>query len=280
MMIFRRSRWFPLIALVLMSFLSALSVATQEAFAFFGGSHISTRSSSEIPIGYSAGIHATVKNTGTEWWHSWYFDRQPAWIIVIRDLSWLPNTSYVFDVYYAEVSPGSTMGDDTDLTPDRLPSSEGNYSLNVYAYYPIDSYGSEYLLMDNSPQTVNFTMLPKAPTLSVSMSSLNQKCLNGKNASSQSFEIWNSGSGSFTYVITDDVEWLSVSPSSGSSMGDHDVVQVNYDTSGLSAGTYYGKITLKANEFAILESPQTITVTLRVSPAGMTWMQLLLDGDK
>ena len=275
-MIFRRARCFLLIALALMSFLSALSVATQEAFAFYGGSHISVGSFGPIPIGYSSSIGATVKNTGTDRWYYYPFDSQPGWIIVIRNLSWLPDTSYEFNVR-SSVGPGEISVGRALLTPERLPSSEGNYSFQVYTYYPKDYYGSAYLLMDNSPKSVNFTMLPKAPTLSVSMSSLSQRCANGKNASSQSFEVWNSGQGSFTYIITDDIEWLSVSPGSGSSMGEHDVIQVNYDTSGLPAGTYYGTITVKATEVGVVGLLQTITVTLRVNPAGMPSIQLLLD---
>ncbi len=236
--------------------LLTLSVQSKEVLAFYAGSHISVGSFGPIAIGYSSRIGASVKNTGTETWYSYPsfpgYDSQPGWIMVIRDLSWLPGTSYFYYVY-SFVGSGETSGYGAELTPDRLPSSEGNFSFKVYTYYPKDRYGNDYLLMDNSPKSVSFTMLPKAPTLSVSMSSLDQSCTKGKNALSQSFEVWNSGRESFTYIITEDVEWLSVTPNSGSSIGEHDVIQVNYDTSGLSTGIYYGSIIVQANEIGVLD---------------------------
>jgi hypothetical protein len=75
--------------------------------------------------------------------------------------------------------------------------------------------------------------------------------------------VWNSDSGTLDYTITDDVGWLSVSPTSGSSTGEHDTITVSYDTSGLTAGTYNGTITI--TDTSATNSPQSVPVSLTVN---------------
>jgi hypothetical protein len=79
---------------------------------------------------------------------------------------------------------------------------------------------------------------PIPPEISRNPSTLYPSCTQGQNASSQSFEIWNSGGGTLSYSISDNVSWLSCSPTSGTSTGEHDTITVNYNTSGLSAGNH------------------------------------------
>lgn len=100
------------------------------------------------------------------------------------------------------------------------------------------------------------------PSICRSPSSLSPTCCQGQNASSQSFEVWNCGSGTLNYSISDNASWLSCSPSSGSSTGEHDTISVNYSTSGLSCGSYSGTITI--TDPAADNSPQTIGVNLTV----------------
>jgi DNA-binding beta-propeller fold protein YncE len=52
----------------------------------------------------------------------------------------------------------------------------------------------------------------------------------------ETFEIWNSGSGTLDWTVTGDCSWLDVSPDSGSSTGEHDTVTVTISWSGFSSG--------------------------------------------
>jgi len=61
------------------------------------------------------------------------------------------------------------------------------------------------------------------------------------------FEIWNSGTGTLTWSLTDSYSWLTYSPTSGSSTGEHDTVTVTIDTTGLSPGSYSGSISISSN---------------------------------
>jgi hypothetical protein len=91
---------------------------------------------------------------------------------------------------------------------------------------------------------------------------LNPTVLEGGNATADTFTIENTGVGTLSYTITDDVSWLSVSPSTGTSTGETDTITVNYSTSTLLFGTYVGTITI--SDVAAENDPQTITVNLTV----------------
>lgn len=109
------------------------------------------------------------------------------------------------------------------------------------------------------------TVSPSVPSITFSPASLNLSCSLGQNASPQTFQVWNSGGGTLTYSITDNVPWLSVTPTSGTSTGEHDTITVNYATSGLAAGTYQASITITGSGAS--NSPQNIPVTLNIRPA-------------
>ena len=55
---------------------------------------------------------------------------------------------------------------------------------------------------------------------------------------STSFDVWNGGTGALSYSLSEDAEWLSVSPSGGSSTGEHDSITVSIDTSSIVVGNY------------------------------------------
>lgn len=51
------------------------------------------------------------------------------------------------------------------------------------------------------------------------------------------FDIWNSGTGTVTYSLTCDEGWVTVSPTNGSTAGEHDLITVTIDTTGLPLGS-------------------------------------------
>jgi hypothetical protein len=102
------------------------------------------------------------------------------------------------------------------------------------------------------------------PGIGLSAGSLSNSTTEGFNASSQTFKVWNSGESTLSYSITDDVFWLSLNPTSGTSTGEQDTITVTYNTSGLSAGSYFATITV--SDPNAVNSPQTISVDLTISP--------------
>jgi uncharacterized repeat protein (TIGR02543 family) len=87
----------------------------------------------------------------------------------------------------------------------------------------------------------------------------------GSNPTSKTLSISNGGGGTLGWSVTDNVGWLSLAPTSGTSTGETDSVTVSVNISGLAAGTYNATITITAAAPAT-DSPQTTAVTLRVAP--------------
>jgi formylglycine-generating enzyme required for sulfatase activity len=115
----------------------------------------------------------------------------------------------------------------------------------------------------NSPLYVYVTLNVAAlPAMALDTRQLRAGCLAGGLAANGSFEVWNTGTDTLRYTITDDAAWLDVSLPSGTSMGEHDVVVVTYNSSGLAAGVHTAAITVIAVNAA--GSPRQIAVTLAV----------------
>jgi len=89
----------------------------------------------------------------------------------------------------------------------------------------------------------------------------------GPDPGSQTLSIFNSGRGTLSWSTSDDAVWLSVSPTSGASIGEADTVTVTASAAGLRPGTYKGNITISAAGAS--NTPQTLPVELHVSsPSG------------
>jgi parallel beta-helix repeat protein len=98
------------------------------------------------------------------------------------------------------------------------------------------------------------------PAISLSRSSISVTITAGSTTpTTQSFTISNSGTGTLDWSVTDNVGWLSVSPSSGTNSG---TVTVTIDPSGLSAGSYTGTVTVSS--INATNSPQTVTVNMTI----------------
>jgi len=87
----------------------------------------------------------------------------------------------------------------------------------------------------------------------------------GDNPASQPLIIWNSGEGTLDWAISDNVGWLSLSPTSGSSTDGTEDVTVSVDIYGMDIGSHSAIITISAP--GALNSPQIIPVKLNITQA-------------
>jgi hypothetical protein len=62
------------------------------------------------------------------------------------------------------------------------------------------------------------------------------------------FDITNSGAGTLTWSVSDNKDWITVTPTSGSTTTETDTVTVTIDTTGLGGITYTGTITVNSND--------------------------------
>lgn len=117
----------------------------------------------------------------------------------------------------------------------------------------------------NSPQEITVDLTVKSPQIKLNKTSLSFSGVEGEsNPNPQHFKIRNSGAGSLNYQMSDNKNWIDVSPKSGSSTGEWDSIKVSIDISNLLEGSYSGFIEITDNNAD--NSPQKITVNLTVKP--------------
>jgi hypothetical protein len=102
------------------------------------------------------------------------------------------------------------------------------------------------------------------PMISMQPIALEAQTIVGTDAAGQVFGIRNSGTGTLVYSLSDDADWLQVTPETGDSTGETDDIQLVYDTDHLAIGTHTAAIT--ASDPDAYNSPQTIGVTLTIDP--------------
>src|SRR3990170_3984454 len=181
---------------------------------------------------------------------------------------------------------GDTVGGSTwgwDRVNNRGVADPVVYSLGVGQHTLVIKHREDGAKLDRILVTNDMAYVPQGqgevsavPSISVSPASLSASAAQGGNASSQSFQVRNSGGGTLSYTISDSAAWLSVTPTSGTSTGEQDTITVNYATSGLSAGTYSATITVTAS--GATNSPQTIPVSLNVG-VGSGLARVWLEGE-
>lgn len=85
----------------------------------------------------------------------------------------------------------------------------------------------------------------------------------GASPSSQTLQVKNSGIGTLNYIISCDVDFVSVSPASGSSTDNVIEHTVSVDIRGISEGNYSGNITI--SDPIAGNSPLAVSVTVEIS---------------
>jgi len=116
----------------------------------------------------------------------------------------------------------------------------------------------------NSTVTIPVTFTVSGPSIGVNPCSLSTDILQGNNPESFAFNLWNSGKGVLDYSISTSDTWLTLSTNSGSlSTGLLQRVEVQFNASGLTPGTYTNEITVtNTAEYAL--SVGKVTVVLSV----------------
>ena len=85
----------------------------------------------------------------------------------------------------------------------------------------------------------------------------------GVNPDAKKLSITNSGCGTLEWSITDDADWLSLTPTFGDSVSEIDEIIVSANISGLGDGTYNATITITST--MALNRQETVPVTLSVA---------------
>lgn len=146
--------------------------------------------------------------------------------------------SYVLEGYESTWSPWSyrTIARYYNL-------ANGNYTFKVKARDMANN-------SDPTPAERSFTVQVEVPIgarLSYSPSSHDFGDMRKGQTGSATFDIWNSGTGTLTYSLSKTCNWVDVSATSGSSTGEHDVITVSIDTTGLPLGFHSCDVSITSN---------------------------------
>ncbi|MCZ6750920.1 MAG: hypothetical protein O7E51_03730 [Acidobacteria bacterium] len=185
-------------------------------------------------------------------------------------LNWTSQASTVIGGDWLSVSPSSGSASAAAPFSVQVSANVADLAAGVYSgSIVIDS-------PDSDPQTATVTLLVSevTQTILVSQTGLLFTGVEGGGAvPAQTFGIGNTEQGTMNWTVEASTlgggNWLSVSPSSGSSVAgvtELPLVEATANASGLSAGQYSGQIRVIAS--TANNSPQFVTVTLNVLPAG------------
>jgi len=150
------------------------------------------------------------------------------------------------------------------------PASSDDYDMRGTIGQPVaeTSFSDSYRLDSDYWYPLAPAEPPEEPTIGFSPTSFGFSATEGgANPADQTLEIWNSGADTLDWSISDDADWLSSSPETGSSIGPTDVseVTVSVDITGMSAGSYNATITITA--IAATNSQEAVPVELTVNPS-------------
>ena len=110
-------------------------------------------------------------------------------------------------------------------------ASVGNYSIQVTT----NLFGDQDLSNDMMASVINIV----GPTLSFSPKNHDFGTMMDNASDSVVFEIWNGGIEQLNYNLSESCDWITVSPLTGDSTGEHDSITVEINTTDLDAGQSY-----------------------------------------
>jgi len=113
----------------------------------------------------------------------------------------------------------------------------------------------------NSPQYVTVNLYVRAPVIGVTPTDFSFVCpVSGPNPEPQILWVWNDDIGTLNWQITEECDWLEVSPTSGQSSGQSDEVVITVNPYGLDVGQY--SCVLSVSDPNAINSPQYVTINL------------------
>ena len=169
-------------------------------------------------------------------------------------LSWSANDS----APWLTVSPASGTGNGTvtvSVTTGALTASTQTGTMTLSAT------GATTVSV---PVTFTVTAAPVTPTIGLSPTAFSFTATQGAaNPTSQPLNITNPGTGTLSWSITDNANWLTLTPTSGTTTTGTSPATLSANTAGLLAGSFPATITITAS--GATNTPQTIPVTLTLS---------------
>ena len=116
----------------------------------------------------------------------------------------------------------------------------------------------------NSPQLILVTLTIQPGTLAVSTDTITLETPFGTSPTNRSFTVHNSGTtGVINYVVSDNADWLLVSPTNDTCSTGTNTVDISFATDQLEVGSHTGTVSVTSSD--VDNSPQEVAVYLEVT---------------
>jgi len=218
-------------------------------------------------VEYRAKVNGVWQST--EWLNDWggiacFFDIKYGFNTLIATYILSNGNGDHYSIYYSRKDYNGTWGpwgDPIELDP-------GEYA--ELAKVTVDNTGKVHIIWADVGNGGEMDIYYKGlslpgmvvPSIELDKASMVFECIEGTSASSQTFQVRNSGNATLNYSVETNQGWLSATPESGSSDGEWDEITVLANASSLTDGEYTGKVSVTSAEAS--NSPQEITVTFNV----------------
>lgn len=116
----------------------------------------------------------------------------------------------------------------------------------------------------NAPVQIPVAFTVLGPDIWISTNSISASACFNTNPTNNVLSVCNSKYGTLNYTISTNASWLRVNPNSGTSTGEVDSIDINYNVTGLNTGIYSGTISI--SDPIATNSPVTVNVQLTVLP--------------
>ena len=176
-----------------------------------------------------------------------------------HSLEWRVESDVGWLVLFPTVGLSSGEKNVVVVSVDTMGLPVGNYTGNITLTAP-GAIGSP------ATMSVVLEVVPRPSSLHVSEVILSFHAHEGGDVSAPQYvHIRNAGGGDMAWEAQADQDWISLEPSSGTSTGETDAVEVRVSPAGLAVGSHSGTITILAPGAA--NSPQTVIVSLDIEAA-------------
>lgn len=178
-----------------------------------------------------------------------------------------PTTAYT--PWYDDPTPGTTDGfkdsgvkeiSDSTFPELKFWATGGRTVTSSCHIHDVSTDGSAMTFVIGTGAVTN------PPTMVVNATAFDVYEEAGLQVAAQKFAIYNAGTGTFSYVVSTNVSWLSVSPDSGTVGTEVDQITIACDSVGLSSGAHNGTITITSPD--VLDSPQSIDISYTITIIG------------
>jgi len=154
-----------------------------------------------------------------------------------------------------------TSGPDVESCTDSGLAPSTKYYYEVKAYNAAGNSDYSNIADATTPSGVQ-------PEIAVSRTSISVSCEEGQDASSETFDVWNSGTGTLLYQLVEASSLFDLAPATDSSTGSSDqkTHTVTFHTAALAVGLYEPTFTVQDNGSGAENGPITVTLHITVVP--------------